>query len=161
YLLAGTLLARGLLCWGMSAAINNPVTLLPAAFGILVLQKSYGVVRASVTPRLLPAEITLVTANARSQLITLTTSLLARGGAARARAAGGSRRAPAAGPVVPPPPLPPAPAPPGQGGPAPAPAPPRRAAARRERTAARSLPERKRAIRPRRRPRRRGGRTQP
>jgi hypothetical protein len=60
----------------MSAAINNPVTLLPAAFGILVLQKSYGVVRASVTPRLLPAEITLVTANARSQLITLTTSLL-------------------------------------------------------------------------------------
>ena len=77
YLLAGTLLARGLLCWGMSAAINNPVTLLPAAFGILVLQKSYGVVRASVTPRLLPAEISLVTANARSQLITLTVSLLA------------------------------------------------------------------------------------
>lgn len=82
YLLAGTLLARGLLCWGMSAAINNPVTLLPAAFGILVLQKSYGVVRASVTPRLLPAEITLVTANARSQLITLTVSLL--GGAVAA-----------------------------------------------------------------------------
>ena len=70
YLLAGTLLARGLLCWGMSAAINSPVTLLPAAFGILVLQKAYGVARASVTPRLLPAEITLVTANARSQLIT-------------------------------------------------------------------------------------------
>ena len=82
YLLAGTLLARGLLCWGMSAAINNPVTLLPAAFGILVLQKSYGVVRASVTPRLLPAEITLVTANARSQLFTLTASLL--GGAVAA-----------------------------------------------------------------------------
>src|SRR5690349_10540633 len=77
YLLAGTLLARGLLCWGMSAAINSPVTLLPAAFGILVLQKSYGVVRASVTPRLLPAEITLVTATARSQLITLIASLLA------------------------------------------------------------------------------------
>ena len=55
YLLAGTLLARGLLCWGMSAAINSPVTLLPAAFGILVLQKAYGVARASVTPRLLPA----------------------------------------------------------------------------------------------------------
>jgi hypothetical protein len=82
YLLAGTLLARGLLCWGMSAAINSPVTLLPAAFGILVLQKSYGVVRASVTPRLLPAEITLVTANARSQLITLTASLM--GGAVAA-----------------------------------------------------------------------------
>ena len=82
YLLAGTMLARGLLCWGMSAAINSPVTLLPAAFGILVLQKAYGVARASVTPRLLPAEITLVTANARSQLITLTASML--GGAVAA-----------------------------------------------------------------------------
>src|SRR6267378_394601 len=68
FLLAGTLLARGLLCWGMSAAINSPVTLLPAAFGVLVLQKAYGVTRASVTPRLLPAEITLVTANARVAL---------------------------------------------------------------------------------------------
>jgi hypothetical protein len=77
YLLAGTLLARGLLCWGMSAAINSPVTLLPAAFGILVLQKAYGVARASVTPRLLPAEISLVTANARSQLLALTASMLA------------------------------------------------------------------------------------
>ena len=77
YLLAGTLLARGLLCWGMSAAINSPVTLLPAAFGILVLQKAYGVARASVTPRLLPAEISLVTANARSQLVALTASILA------------------------------------------------------------------------------------
>jgi hypothetical protein len=76
YLLAGTLLARGLLCWGMSAAIHSPVTLLPAAFGILVLQKAYGVLRASVTPRLLPTEISLVTANARSQLITLTASML-------------------------------------------------------------------------------------
>jgi len=90
YLLAGTLLARGLLCWGMSAAINNPVTLLPAAFGILVLQKSYGVVRASVTPRLLPAEITLVTANARSQLFTLTASLLGGAVAAGIQATAGS-----------------------------------------------------------------------
>jgi Major Facilitator Superfamily len=68
YLLAGTLLARGLLCWGMSAAVHSSVTLLPAAFGVLVLQKAYGVVRASVAPRLLPEQITLVTANARSQL---------------------------------------------------------------------------------------------
>jgi len=82
FLLAGTLLARGLLCWGMSAAINSPVTLLPAAFGVLVLQKAYGVARAAVTPRLLPAEITLVTANARSQLITLTVSILGGGLAA-------------------------------------------------------------------------------
>jgi hypothetical protein len=70
YILMGTLLARGLLCWGMAGAVqhNDAVTLLPAAFGVLVLQKAYGVTRAAVTPRLLPAEITLVTANARSAL---------------------------------------------------------------------------------------------
>jgi hypothetical protein len=90
FLLAGTLLARGLLCWGMSAAINSPVTLLPAAFGVLVLQKSYGVIRAAVTPRLLPAEITLVTANARSQLFTLTAAILGGGLAAGIQAAAGA-----------------------------------------------------------------------
>jgi hypothetical protein len=90
FLLAGTLLARGLLCWGMSAAINSPVTLLPAAFGVLVLQKAYGVARAAVTPRLLPAEITLVTANARSQLITLTVSILGGGLAAGIQVAAGA-----------------------------------------------------------------------
>jgi len=73
YILMGTLLARGLLCWGMAGAVqyNDTVTLLPAAFGVLVLQKAYGVTRAAVTPRLLPSEITLVTANARSNLASL------------------------------------------------------------------------------------------
>ncbi|HEY6315694.1 MAG TPA: MFS transporter, partial [Streptosporangiaceae bacterium] len=77
YLLAGTLLARGLLCFAMSAAVSNPITLLPAAFGVLVLQKAYGVVRASVAPRLLPEQITLVTANARSQLIAVIAATIA------------------------------------------------------------------------------------
>jgi MFS family permease len=77
YLLAGTLVARALLVWGMSAAINDPVTLMPAAFGVLVLQKCFGVVRASVAPRLVPAEITLVAANARSALIALIASSVA------------------------------------------------------------------------------------
>ena len=71
YILMGTLLARGLLCWGMAGAVHDNVTLLPAAFGVLVLQKAYGVTRAAVTPRLLPSEITLVTANARANLATL------------------------------------------------------------------------------------------
>jgi MFS family permease len=100
YLLAGTLLARGLLCWGMSAAIDSPVTLLPAAFGILVLQKAYGVARASVTPRLLPAEITLVTANARSQLIGLTASMLGGALAAGIQATAGSAWVLRAGTVI-------------------------------------------------------------
>jgi hypothetical protein len=77
YILAGTLLARGLLCWGMSAAVKNPLTLLPSAFGILVLQKAYGVARASVAPRLLPPEITLVKANARSALAALIAASIA------------------------------------------------------------------------------------
>ena len=78
YILAGTLLARGLLCWGMSGAVfhHDAVTLLPAAFGVLVLQKAYGVTRSAITPRLLPKEITLVTANARAGLASLVASTL-------------------------------------------------------------------------------------
>ena len=79
FVLAGTMLARGLLCYAMSAGVASSVTLLPAAFGILVLQKAGGVVKASVTPRLLPAEITLVTANARSGLISIVASTVAAG----------------------------------------------------------------------------------
>jgi MFS family permease len=90
YVLAGTLMARGLLCWGMSAAVHNTVTLLPAAFGILVLQKAYGVVKASVTPRLLPPEITLVSANSRSGLFALAGSTAAAGVAAVVQVSGGA-----------------------------------------------------------------------
>jgi MFS family permease len=79
YILAGTLLARGLLCWGMAGAVfyHDSVTLLPAAFGVLVLQKAYGVTRSAVTPRLLPKEITLVTANGRIGLASLIASTVA------------------------------------------------------------------------------------
>lgn len=79
YLLAGTLMARGLLCWGMVDAVlhNDVVELLPAAFGVLVLQKAYAVTRASVTPRLLPKEITLVAANARTGMASLIAGTLA------------------------------------------------------------------------------------
>ncbi len=46
--------------------------------------------RASITPRLLPAEISLVTANARSQLFTLTAALLGGALAAGIQAAAGA-----------------------------------------------------------------------
>jgi MFS family permease len=84
YILIGTLLARGLLCWGMAGATehNDTVTLLPAAFGVLVLQKAYGVTRSAVTPRLLPARITLVSANARISLAALVASTLGAAAAA-------------------------------------------------------------------------------
>jgi MFS family permease len=79
YILALTLLGRGLLCWGMAGAITHkdPLTLLPAAFGVLVLSKAYGITRSAVTPRLLPAEITLVTANARCGLGSLIAAAVA------------------------------------------------------------------------------------
>jgi len=83
YILIGTLLARGLLCWGMAGAVqhNDALTLLPAAFGVLVLQKAYGVTRSAVTPRLLPAQITLVSANARTALAALVASTVGAGAA--------------------------------------------------------------------------------
>jgi hypothetical protein len=55
-----------------------------------VLQKAGGVVKASVTPRLLPAEVTLVTANARSGLISIVTSTVAAGLAAGVQFTGGA-----------------------------------------------------------------------
>jgi MFS family permease len=90
FVLAGTMLTRGLLCYAMSANVASSVTLLPAAFGILVLQKAGGVVKASVTPRLLPADLTLVTANARSGLISIIASTVAAGLAAGVQVEGGA-----------------------------------------------------------------------
>jgi hypothetical protein len=90
FVLAGTMLTRGLLCYAMSANVANSVTLLPAAFGILVLQKAGGVVKASVTPRLLPEQTTLVTVNARSGLISLVASTVAAGLAAGVQISGGA-----------------------------------------------------------------------
>jgi MFS family permease len=90
FVLAGTMLTRGLLLFAMSANVSNSLTLLPAAFGVLVLQKAGGVVKASVTPRLLPPQITLVTANARSGLISLAASTLAAVLAAGVQLAGGA-----------------------------------------------------------------------
>ena len=94
YIMIGTLLARGLLCWGMAGAVqhSDTVTLLPAAFGVLVLQKAYGVTRSSVTPRVLPAKITLVSANARISLAALIASTVGVGvaGAISILAGGGT-----------------------------------------------------------------------
>jgi MFS family permease len=90
FVLAGTMLTRGLLCYAMSANVKDSATLLPAAFGILVLQKAGGVVKASVTPRLLPPGLTLVTANARAGLISIITSTVAAGLAAGVQYTGGA-----------------------------------------------------------------------
>ncbi len=69
--------------------------LYPAALGVLVLSKSYVVLKAAVTPRLLPAAITLVTTNAR-----LTTFGLIAGGVFGAAAAGVAALAGSAGALI-------------------------------------------------------------
>ena len=77
--IAGTMLARGLLCWGMAGAVlhKDPVTLMPAAFGALVLSKAFGVSRSAVTPRVLPEGLNLVTANARASFSGLVAASIA------------------------------------------------------------------------------------
>ncbi|MCT9933296.1 MFS transporter [Planotetraspora sp. A-T 1434] len=73
YIMAGTLLARGLLCWGMAGAVHSSdaLTLFPSALAVLVLSKAYNVSRAAIMPSVLPADIPLVTANARVALFAL------------------------------------------------------------------------------------------
>jgi MFS family permease len=77
--IAGTFLARGLLCWGMAGAVQHgdQVTFLPAVFGTLVLSKAFGVLRSAITPRVLPDQISLVTANARLSFAGLITAAIA------------------------------------------------------------------------------------
>jgi hypothetical protein len=52
----------------MTGAGTSSPWLYPAALGCLVASKAYGVTRASAVPRLLPKEISLVTANSRISL---------------------------------------------------------------------------------------------
>ncbi|WP_203590549.1 MFS transporter [Streptomyces sp. SID13031] len=67
--IGATLGLRGFLVWSLAASIHNSSAwLYPAALGCLVASKAYGVTRASAVPRLLPKEITLVTANSRISL---------------------------------------------------------------------------------------------
>ncbi|MEV5414050.1 MFS transporter [Thermopolyspora sp. NPDC052614] len=73
YVMAGTMFARGLLCWAMAAAVGpaDTFTLFPAALAVLVLSKAYNVSRAAIMPSVLPPDVTLVRANARVTLFAL------------------------------------------------------------------------------------------
>ncbi|MFD5736473.1 MFS transporter [Streptomyces sioyaensis] len=77
--MAGSMLARALLALTMSGAVaTGGLQLYPAALGVLVSSKAYGVIRSAVVPRLLPPRISLVKANSRVTLA----GLLATGVAA-------------------------------------------------------------------------------
>ncbi|MGW5326419.1 MFS transporter [Streptomyces sp. NPDC004014] len=77
--MAGAMLARALLALIISGAVaTGSLELYPAALGVLVASKAYGVVRSAVVPRLLPPAFSLVKANSRVTLA----GLLATGVAA-------------------------------------------------------------------------------
>ncbi len=64
-----TMALRAFLCWVLADAVaGNAVVLFPAALGVLVASKAYGVTRAAAVPRLLPEQLTLVKANSRISL---------------------------------------------------------------------------------------------
>lgn len=67
--MAGAMIARALLAILMSTAVaTGGLELYPAALGVLVSSKAYGVVRSAVVPRLLPPKFSLVKANSRVTL---------------------------------------------------------------------------------------------
>ncbi|MGY3202464.1 MFS family permease [Streptomyces sp. TE5632] len=67
--MAGAMLARALLALVLSGAVvTGGIELYPAALGVLVSSKAYGVVRSAVVPRLLPPAFSLVKANSRVTL---------------------------------------------------------------------------------------------
>lgn len=67
--IGSTMAIRAFLCWVLAGAVvAHQWWLYPATLGCLVASKAYNVTRASAVPRLLPAKVTLVTANSRISL---------------------------------------------------------------------------------------------
>ncbi len=67
YALAATMLGRAFLAWLISDYLFS-FGLYPAAFGVLVLSRAYGVARSAAVPRLLPAGLGLSEAGARASV---------------------------------------------------------------------------------------------
>jgi hypothetical protein len=64
--IGATMAVRAFLCWVLAGALPEQSPLMfPAALGILVASKAYGVTRAAAVPRLLPRDFTLVKGNGR------------------------------------------------------------------------------------------------
>jgi MFS family permease len=76
--MAMSMLARAVLAWTMAGSVKDAgLELYPAALGVLVGSKAYGVVRSVVVPRLLPDRVTLVKANSRVTLAGLLATAVA------------------------------------------------------------------------------------
>jgi MFS family permease len=67
--IGATMALRAFLCWVLAGAVaSNSLALFPAALGVLVASKAYGVTRAAAVPRLLREGLSLVRANSRISL---------------------------------------------------------------------------------------------
>lgn len=76
--MALSMLTRAVLAWTMASVVEGAgLELYPAALGVLVASKAYGVVRSAVVPRLLPERTSLVRANSRVTLAGLLATALA------------------------------------------------------------------------------------
>lgn len=76
FALAATMLTRATLALVIGHALagkhlttTEALALYPAAFGVLVAQKTYAIVRSATVPRVLPRELTLVQANSRMTMV--------------------------------------------------------------------------------------------
>ena len=68
-----TMAIRGFLCWVLAGAIaDESLAMFPAALGVLVASKAYGVTKAAAVPRLAPPALGLVKANSRISLAGIT-----------------------------------------------------------------------------------------
>ena len=76
WVMAGTALGRAALAVVMALHFTDLLVLFPAALGSLVLSKAYAVIRSSAAPRLVPANLTLVEANARLSIFGLAAAVL-------------------------------------------------------------------------------------
>ncbi|MBY8882478.1 MFS transporter [Streptomyces sp. PLK6-54] len=76
--MAASMMARAVLAWTMAGVVATAgLGLYPAALGVLVASKAYGVLRSAVVPRLLPGRTTLVKANSRVTLAGLLATAVA------------------------------------------------------------------------------------
>ncbi|HET6210437.1 MAG TPA: MFS transporter [Jatrophihabitans sp.] len=76
WVMAATAIGRAVLAVVMALNFTDLLLLFPAALGSLVLSKAYSVIRSSAAPRLVPANLTLVEANARLSLFGLAAAVL-------------------------------------------------------------------------------------
>ncbi len=71
--IGSTMAIRAFCCWVLAGAVGgDSIVLFPAALGVLVASKAYGVTRAAAVPRLMPEDLGLVKANSRISLAGIT-----------------------------------------------------------------------------------------